>query len=130
MITFKQKQLLAQENFALATCDKNGQPNAIAVGCAETVGGDLILITDNFMNKTKKNILENNKVALAVWSKNGDEGYQFKGKADYLTSGEYKERVDNDPDNQGLAHKAAMLVHVEEIYDLANPKLLWQKPKK
>ena len=32
--------------------------------------------------------------------------------------------VDNDPDNAGLAHKAAILVTITEIWDLATPKLI------
>jgi len=127
MISSKMKKLIESRPMALATCNKDGQPNAIAVACVKVVGKDLILITDNFMNKTRENLLASNKVALVVWSKKGDEGYQFKGHADYLTGGEYKVRVDNDPDNQGLAHKAAVLVYVEEIWDLANPCLIWKK---
>jgi hypothetical protein len=32
--------------------------------------------------------------------------------------------VDNMECNQGLAHKAAILVTITEIWDLANPKLI------
>lgn len=32
--------------------------------------------------------------------------------------------VDEDPDNEGLAHKAVVLVRVEEIWDLAKPRLI------
>lgn len=76
------------------------------------------------MNKARKNLLENDRVAIAVWSDNQEEGYQFKGRAKYLTSGKWKKVVDEDPNNKGLAHKAAVSVIVDEIWDLANPKLL------
>jgi hypothetical protein len=41
-----------------------------------------------------------------------------------LISGKWKKRVDEDQDNKGLAHKAAVLVTVDEIWDLATPKLI------
>lgn len=116
--------MIEGEVVALATSDLIGKPNVIAVCCCKVVGNNQILITDNFMNKTRKNLLENKRVAVAVWSREGEEGYQFKGQAQYFTSGKWKEIVDEDPDNKRLAHKAAVLVTVEEIWDLVNPKLI------
>jgi predicted pyridoxine 5'-phosphate oxidase superfamily flavin-nucleotide-binding protein len=126
--TKKQKNLIEKQVLALATSDVTGKPNVIAVACCKVVAKDKILITDNFMNKTKKNLLVNNRVALAVWSNDWEEGYQFRGKAQYLTSGKWKKRVDEDPpNNKGLAHKAAVLVTVDEIWDLADPKLVGKR---
>lgn len=122
-ITDRQKKLIEEQILALATADLN-RPNVVAVGCCQVVDKDKILITDNFMNKTKKNLLKNSKIALAVWSEDGKEGYQFKGRAQYLTSGRWKKIVDKDPNNKGLAHKAAVLITVNEIWDLADPKLI------
>lgn len=119
-----QKKLIEKEVLALATSDLKDKPNVVAVACCRVVGKSKILITDNFMSKTRKNLLKNNKVAIAVWSRDGEEGYQFKGRAQYLTSGKWKKVVDNDPNNKGLSHKAAILVTVNEIWDLANTKLL------
>jgi len=126
-ISKKQKELIEGNILAFATCDLRGKPNVIAVSFCRVVDKDKILITDNFMNKTRKNLIENSRVAISVWGEDGNEGYQFKGKADYLTSGKWKKIVDKDPNNKGLAHKAAVLVTVEEIWDLANPKLLAER---
>jgi len=126
-ISKKQKELIESNILAFATCDLWGKPNVIAVSFCRVVDKDKILVTDNFMNKTRKNLLENNKVAISVWSNDGNEGYQFKGRTDYLTSGKWKRIVDKDPNNKGLAHKAAVLVTVEEIWDLANPRLIVKK---
>lgn len=123
-ITKAQKSLLESVALALATANKEGTPNVVAVSCVKVVGKNEILISDNFMNKTKLNLLANNKVAIAVWSKDEGKGYQLKGKADYLTDGKWKKVVDQMPKNQGLAHKAAVLVTVEEVWNLAEPKLV------
>lgn len=112
-----QKKLIEKEVLALASSDLKDKPNVVAVACCRVVGKSKILITDNFMSKTRKNLLKNNKVAIAVWSRDGEEGYQFKDRA-------WKKIVDKDPNNKDLAHKAAVLVTVNEIWDLANTKLL------
>jgi len=112
-ISKKQKELIESNILAFATCDLGGKPNVIAVSFCRVVGKDKILVTDNFMNKTRKNLLENNEVAISVWSNDGSEGYQFKGRANYLTSGKWKRIVDKDPNNKGLAHKAAVLLIAE-----------------
>jgi predicted pyridoxine 5'-phosphate oxidase superfamily flavin-nucleotide-binding protein len=128
-ITPKQKKLIESLDLALAlaTCDSGNNPNVVGVACCRVFDNNKILITDNFMNKTRKNLLENNKAAVAVWSSNMTEGYQFKGKVEYLTKGKWQQMVNEDPENEGLAHKAAVLLHVEEIWDLVNPKLLASK---
>jgi predicted pyridoxine 5'-phosphate oxidase superfamily flavin-nucleotide-binding protein len=127
MISSKMKKLIESRPMALATCNKDGQPNVVCVTSRRVVSKQQILITDNCFVKTRKNLLENPVVALAVCSEDEEEAYQFKGRVEYLISGKWKEAVDKDPDDQGWAHKAAVLVHVEEIYDLANPKLLYSK---
>ncbi|MBN1263644.1 MAG: hypothetical protein JW991_04785 [Candidatus Pacebacteria bacterium] len=38
-----------------------------------------------------------------------------------------KKRVDEDQENEGLAHKGAALVTVDEIWDLSKPRLLARK---
>jgi predicted pyridoxine 5'-phosphate oxidase superfamily flavin-nucleotide-binding protein len=119
-----QKRLIEGGVLALATATNEGSVNVVAVACCKVVGPNLILSTDNYFNKTRLNLLENPRVAVAVWSKDEKEGYQFKGVAQYITSGKWKEIVDKDPDNEGLAHKAAVLIEVKEIWDLVNPKLL------
>lgn len=116
------KSLLEKSIIAFATVDLNNKPNVVAVAFCKVVSDNQILITDNFMNKTRENLENNKNVSLSFW--NQDNGYQLKGTAEVYTSGEFKEIVDNDPNNNGLSHKAAILVTIEEIWDLNDPKLL------
>lgn len=122
------KELFEKSIVAFGTCSSDQKPNVVAVACCKVVAPNQVLITDNFFNKTRENLLINPNVSLSFWepedNPNGNLGYQFKGVAQYLTSGQWKRQVDKDPDNQGLAHKAAVLVTITEIWDLAQPKLL------
>ncbi|MCD4756100.1 pyridoxamine 5'-phosphate oxidase family protein [bacterium] len=70
---------------AFSTVDKNGNPNVVAIASKKIVSEDTIWIIDTFFKKTKENILQNNKIAIAMW-KDG-RGYQIKGLATYHSEG-------------------------------------------
>jgi len=121
------KVLLEKSIIALSTVDNQNRPNTVAIACCKVVGTNQVLVTDNFMNKTRQNLEVNKFVSLSFWNPvdgNNNEGYQFKGFAEVFTNGPWKETVDEDSNNVGLAHKAAILVTVTEIWDLANPGLI------
>jgi predicted pyridoxine 5'-phosphate oxidase superfamily flavin-nucleotide-binding protein len=73
-ISTKQKKIIENNVIALATSDKKGNINVVAIACVKIIDDDKLLITDNFMNKTRKNILENEKVAVAFWSEDEEKG--------------------------------------------------------
>ena len=123
-ITENIKSLIENSNIALATCNRNKIPNCNIIACAKVIDNNQILITDNYLNKTRNNLSENKNVSLTVCSIDGNQAYQLKGIAEIFTEGKYKKMVDEMECNQGLAHKAAILVTIKEIWDLADPKLI------
>lgn len=114
----KLKNLIQKSILGFATTYKD-KPNAVAIGCVKVIEPDTLIITNNYMNKTKKNLLKNKNVALVVWNKQGTKGYQLKGKANYMTKGKWLKFVKNMKENKGMSAKAAILVKVKEIYKLA-----------
>lgn len=123
-ITENIKSLIEKSNISLATCNLNNIPNCNIVACVKVINNSQILFTDNYFNKTRINLEQNKNISLTVCASDGNEAYQLKGTAEIFTGGEYKKIVDNMECNQDLAHKAAILVTVTEIWDLANPKLI------
>ncbi|MBU0976671.1 MAG: pyridoxamine 5'-phosphate oxidase family protein [Patescibacteria group bacterium] len=121
LITTEQKRLLENSIVSFSTSSIRCRPNLVAVSCVKVVAEDKILITDNFFGKTRKNLLDNSMVSMAVWSPKGTKGWQFKGTARYCTRGKWKKVVDRMKENKGLAHKAAVVIQVKEIYNLASP---------
>jgi len=87
------KNLFESSIIAFGTCDKLMRPNIIAVTCRRVVGPNQILITDNFFNKTYKNLLENSQVSLSFWDEDGKYAYQLKGNAQYIASGDWKKEL-------------------------------------
>ena len=126
-------QDMINENLVhLATTSLDGIPNVVPVGGIRAISESELLIVDVLFDKTKKNLLENPRVAIAVevLGKGAPRGYQLKGRAKIFTSGEIFEEAEKMVEEmrkrrQGhtdLKVKSAVLVDVEEIYSTVRQK--------
>lgn len=74
--------------YAVATASKNGLPNVVPIHYVKLYDEeDTILLVDNFMNKTTKNLSENPWIAISVWDYDQKQAFQIKGEASIITSG-------------------------------------------
>jgi len=85
IITKEMKKMIEGTPLALATINTEGKPHVIATAFVK-VKDDKIIITNNYMVNTIRNIRKYNNVSLAVWDKNW-KGYQINGKAHYYSKG-------------------------------------------
>jgi predicted pyridoxine 5'-phosphate oxidase superfamily flavin-nucleotide-binding protein len=60
----------------LSTAAKDGSPNVVPIGAFKFLDDETLLISDQFFNKTLKNLQENPKIALAWWGEK--DGFQIK----------------------------------------------------
>ncbi|WP_456329317.1 pyridoxamine 5'-phosphate oxidase family protein [Archaeoglobus sp.] len=146
MLTNELKEILGSNICYFATSTKDGMPNVIPVGLVEPIDDSRILIVDVKMNKTRKNLRENEMVAIAVTDVEKLRAYQLKGRAKVVTSGDLFERAvklvkekmerrrrrlkdklekEDDPEirkkleemmKRELTPKAAIIIEVKEIY--------------
>jgi len=103
---------------AFSTADKDGKPNVVAIGSKKIVNDNTIWIIDTFFKKTKENLLQNNKVAIAMWK--GSKGYQIKGIAKYYSEGPIFEEAKNwilELKPQKIV-KGVVEIKVTEIYSI------------
>jgi len=117
-INKKLKNLIEKHPVALATVMPNGKPNVIGVAFVKVIGEDKLLITDNFMKQTVKDIKANPNIATVVWDKDMN-GFKLVGKAKYFNGGEWVDKVKAMPENKGLPAKGAILVSVNLIIQSA-----------
>ena len=118
----KLKKLIENNALGFATIDKGGNPHCIAVGYVKVVSKNQILITNDYMFETIKNIQQNNNVALVVWNKDWKEnciGYELKGITDYFTKGKWHEMIKKIPENKGESCIGAILVTINKVKRLA-----------
>ncbi len=120
----KLKQLIENNIMAFASVGETGKPHNIAVGSSKVVSKNQIVVTDNFMEETTKNILNNN-ISLVVWNTDRENrkdcyGYEFMGAAEYFTSGKWIENIRDRYKNEGknFPAKGAILITINEIKKL------------
>jgi predicted pyridoxine 5'-phosphate oxidase superfamily flavin-nucleotide-binding protein len=109
-ISEKIKSVIEGKVVVLCTIKDKENPNAIVVE-ANKFSGDKLLITDNYMNQTLKDIKENENVLVITWDE--EKGYKLIGKASYYTEGEYFDIV--KPLNKEFPCKGVVVVKVAKI---------------
>jgi predicted pyridoxine 5'-phosphate oxidase superfamily flavin-nucleotide-binding protein len=112
-----------QRPIVLATATKDGIPNVVPVGMKKIIDDETILISDQYLNKTLKNIQANPRVAITVWAET--EGYQIKGTVTVETSGPLFEETIRWAEERGksinrpLRSKGALILKIMEIYSVS-----------
>jgi len=110
------KDLIESNPVAFATVTEGNKPNVIGVAFVKVISEDRVLITDNYMNQTVKDITQNPNVCLIVWDSEF-KGYKLVGQAEYFTEGEWKRYVEQMDENKGLPAKGAVLVTISKIIE-------------
>lgn len=108
-----------QDVFPVATAALDGTPNVVPMSFVKVLDEDTLLIVDNFMNKTRKNLEENPVMAVSIWDMQSGKSYQIKGNTTFVGSGKIFEDakawvVAKMPI---LQPKAAVVLKVEKIYN-------------
>ena len=110
-----EKAILKEEAFPVATASNDSTANVAYITYLKPIDDETILIADNFLNKTRDNILANSKVSFVVLDEKKGS-YQIKGSAKRLTEGEMFEHVQDWVVNE-LPRVAAIVMKVEEVYN-------------
>ena len=71
----------------VATASHSGLPNVTPKGTLRILDQFHVLFADLYSEKTRRNLLENNKVAVTVVDAATATGYQIKGTAEVIGSG-------------------------------------------
>lgn len=84
-LTVDQQKLIEGNNIVvLATANKYGQPRAVLVK-VNVVQGNKIVVTDNRMNVTSQNIVENPLISLLAFNKDYSSFLRISGRAMHYT---------------------------------------------
>ncbi len=107
------KKLLNETDiWVLATSDTFGMPNAVPIYYKKVLEDGRLMLVDNFLKKSYKNIMANPNVSISVWHEK--TGYQFKGTACMETEGSVFETGKAMVKNR--VPKGVVIVDVESVY--------------
>ncbi|MBN2442068.1 MAG: pyridoxamine 5'-phosphate oxidase family protein [Spirochaetales bacterium] len=105
----------------LTTVNKENIPNSIYATCVSLYNSNTICIADNYLNKTKQNILDGSYgVVLFITEEN--KSYQIKGQIEYIKEGELYDDMKKWNPKDFPGH-AVVALKVEQAYSGAE-KLL------
>ena len=111
-------KLLKASMWDLATCS-NGEPNVVPVAFKDVTEDGKLGVGDVFLEATLKNIQANDgKIAISAYDAQNLEGYQIKGKAEYVTEGKivdtFKAIVEK-MFNSAATAKGALIITPEKV---------------
>lgn len=113
-----------QRVIPMATADASGKPNVVYVGMWWWENGETIVVVDNFLNKTRRNLEENPRAALVGWDREARRSYQVKCGAEVRTSGDLYEKGHRRARgfDRRMPGKAVVVLRVEEVYQASPGK--------
>ncbi len=104
----------------VATASRAGEPNVTPKGTVKMMDENHVLFADLFSLKTRKNLLENNKIAVTVVDTATAKGYQIKGTAEVISSGQLfdqtSKEIKENPKGLPPVHYVVKIT-VESVFD-------------
>jgi uncharacterized protein len=102
----------------LATATNAGTPNVVPIAAFKLLDDERLLISDQFFNKTLKNMKENPKIAISYWGEKG--GFQIKGTVTLHTNDEvFKQDVAWMKEAwPKFVPKSAVIMKITEVYSI------------
>jgi len=112
------KSLTGTKTVFLATAGRDSTPNVVPIGAFKLLDDGTLLISDQFFNKTLRNMKENPKVALSWWGEKG--GFQIKGTVTIHTSDDiFRQDVEwMHGLRPHLTPKSAMILKITDVYQV------------
>lgn len=111
-------KVLKSSMWDLATCG-DGEPNVVPVAFKDVTPDGKLVVGDVFLETTLRNLEKNGgRLAISVYNADDLEGYQIKGKAEYVTEGElvnnFKTMVEG-MFNGAVTAKGALIITPEKV---------------
>ena len=118
-LTKEMKTMFEQQLSVIATASIDGTPNIGPKGSMYVFDDETLAYSEDTGEKTLKNLQQNPKVAVMVVDREKTNGYQVKGTAELLTSGDFFEQVAKRQEERKRPRpKSVVRIRIEEIYSV------------
>ena len=126
-LTSEMRAIFEKQLAVVATASKDGTPNVGPKGSLHIIDDGTLVYAEAMGEKTLRNLQENPKVAVMVVDREKMDGYQVKGTAELLTSGDLFEQVARRQEERKRPRpKQVVRIVIEEIYSI-KPGITGQK---
>ena len=118
-LTKEMKTMFEQQLSVIATASKDGTPNIGPKGSMYVFDDETLAYSEGTGQKTLKNLQQNSRVAVMVVDREKTDGYQIKGGAELLSSGDFFEQVAKKQEERKRPRpKSVVRIRIEEIYSV------------
>ncbi|MBI0584159.1 MAG: pyridoxamine 5'-phosphate oxidase family protein [Methanomassiliicoccus sp.] len=108
--------------FPLATASKDGEPNVVPVGSVFLMDPETIWIGNQFMDTTLKNVIDNPRASLYVWTQGVKGCLKIKGDVTVMTEGEDYARMKGfvSARKAELKCRSLLILNITEVYECSS----------
>ena len=118
-LTQEMKEMILTQQCFLATESTEGVPNNAPKRSTRVFDDETLIFNEGTGGLTFRNILDGSKVAVAVVNREILDGFRFLGTPEVLTNGAVYEKAAEAATKANMPRpKAAILVHIDEIFSL------------
>jgi predicted pyridoxine 5'-phosphate oxidase superfamily flavin-nucleotide-binding protein len=118
-LTSEMRAMFERQLSVIATASKDGTPNIGPKGSMHVFDDETLAYSEGTGEKTLRNLQQNPKVAVMVVDREKTDGYQIKGTAELLTSGDFFEQVAKKQEERKRPRpKSVVKIRIEEIYSV------------
>jgi predicted pyridoxine 5'-phosphate oxidase superfamily flavin-nucleotide-binding protein len=118
-LTSEMRAMFERQLSVIATASKDGTPNIGPKGSMHVFDDETLAYSEGTGEKTLRNLQQNPKVAVMVVDREKTDGYQIKGTAELLTSGDFFEKVAKKQEERKRPRpKSVVKIRIEEIYSV------------
>ena len=126
-LTSEMKAIIEKQLAVIATASKDAIPNVGPKGSLHVIDDETLAYAESTGEKTLVNLKENPKVAVMVIDREKMDGYQIKGTAELLASGDLFDKVARRQEERKRPRpKHVVSIRITEIYSV-KPGITGQK---
>ena len=120
-LTSDMKAMLSKQLAVVATASQSGVPNAGPKGSVLAIDDETLAYSESTQGKTFNNLQENPNVAVMVIDREKSDGFQIKGQAELVTSGNLFEQIARRQEERKKPRpKYVVRIAIDEIYSVGS----------
>ncbi len=111
------KALLEKQMVIIASADRDCTPNAGPKGSVFPIDDETLVYSESTARKTLANLRANPRVSVLTVDRTTGRGFQLKGRAELITSGDIFERVARRQEERKRSRPTQVVkIRIEEIF--------------
>ncbi|MDW5562649.1 MAG: pyridoxamine 5'-phosphate oxidase family protein [Methanomassiliicoccus sp.] len=122
-LTPEMEELLkSTKYFPLATASKDGEPNVVPVGSVFLMDSETIWIGNQFMDATVKNLQENPRASLYVWTQGVKGCLKIKADVDIVDDGPDYDKMKGmvSAKRADLKCRSLLVLKITDVFECAS----------